>query len=425
MMGEQFDSIADVLAHLRADTPENPLGTDSSREQYEWIDWGDEDGGRIMPSLNSPFASPYLYRGQTKRHSPCLPTLYRELLRDLNLVRHPYELPPERRHGHLLAQIRVVEFLSLLDQHPAVQFAREIGLHLSQIALAQHYEIPTDHLDLTADPEVAAFFATCWRDDKGQWHPVEDGEGIVYRFDLTAFPRALGEQFEPEAFFRCVEMIGLQTLPRPGEQKAWTIRLPLGLDFERLPLDVFTFRHRSDGARSLLGRFDRGCTLFPRDVLAEAAGTIRASSSVPISILKKVLIDHECRPDMLDEAVATYCKRLRDQFRIDVTDREPLGLDREQLATAATEVQRTRAGFLRNVGVRPVKIRDVPTLISLLNDRRDWNRATSAKVLGDLGPAAKNALPALGIALHDVSEMVRTAATRAIRQIEERSHEPA
>ncbi len=419
MATAHFDSIADVLSSLRADVPENPLGTDRSREQYEWIDWGDDDGGRIMPSLNSPFTSPYLYRGQTKRHSRCLPSLYRELTRDVELVTHPQKLSPKRRDGYLLSQIRIAEFLSLLDQHPAIGFAREIGLHLSQIALAQHYEIPTDHLDLTADPEVAAFFAACWCDDRGEWHAVEDGEGIVYRFDLTAFPGALGDKFEPAAFFRCVEMIGLQTLPRPGEQKAWTIRLPLGLDFERLPLDVFTFRHRSEVGRTLLDRFDHGRILFPRDVLAEAAKTIRTSSSVPTSILRKVLIDHECRPDMLDEAVRSYCYRFRDEFRIDATDRQPLALDPEQVATAVAEVERTRAGFLGNVGVRPVKIRDIPVLISLLADRRDWNRATSAKVLGELGATAKDALPALRAALHDVSGIVRTAAATAIRQISE------
>jgi hypothetical protein len=418
---EHFDSIADVLERLRADTPCNPLGSNPSRDQYEWIDWGDGDGGRIMPSLNSPFASPYLYRGQRKRHSPCFPTLYR----GFEAVKNPQELPPQRRDAYLLAQVRVSEFLCLLEQHPAVGYAREIGLHLSRMALSQHYELATDHLDLTADPEVAAFFASCWRDGDGRWYPASDGEGVVYRFDLTAFPRALGDKFKADEFFRCVEMVGLQTLPRPGEQKAWTIRLPLGLDFERLPLDAFAFRHRDDLGGILLDQFEQGRSLFPRDVLAEAAKAIRVARSVPTSILRRVLVDHGCRPDMLDEAVAEYRHRFGDEFSVDVTDRETLALDAEQLAVAAGHVERQRSDFLHNVDVRPVKIRHVPTLIELLSDHRDWNRATSAKVLGDLGATARDALPALRGALQDTSEMVRTAAATAIRQIEECDHGPA
>lgn len=418
---EHFGSITDLQKRLRTDTPENPLSIDPTPEQYEWVDWGDDDGGRIMPSLNSPFTSPYLYRGQTRRYSPCLPALYR----GFPLARHPQDLPSKSRDAYLLAQVRIAEFLSVLDHHPAMGFAREIGLHLGRMALVQHYEIPTDHLDLTADPEVAAFFAACWRDDEGQWHPVEDGQGVVYRFDLTAFPRALGEKFEPNAFFRSVEMIGLQTLPRPGEQKAWTIHLPLGLDFERLPLDAFTFRHRSEAGYALLDRFDGGRTLFPRDVLAEASGAIRTSSSVPSCVLAKVLIDHECRPDMLNEAVDTYRNRFRHEFAIDATDREPFVLKTEQLAAAAADVERKRADFLANVGVRPVKVRHVPTLIELLGDRRDSNRATAAKVLGELGATATDALPALRTALCDASEIVRSAAATAIRKIEQHEHRPA
>jgi len=418
---EHCESIADVLQSVTAQIPENPLGTDADRDQYEWMDWGDEDGGRIMPSLNSPFASPYLYRGQSQRYQPCLPAVYR----GFPLVRNPQELPSEGRDYFLLSEVRRQEFYGVLNQHAASRFAKEIGLHLSPIALAQHYEIPTDHLDLTSDPEVAAFFAACWRDDKEEWQPVEEGEGIVYRFDLTAFPRALGDQFKADEFFRCVEMIGLQTLPRPGEQKAWTFHLPLGLDFERLPLDVYTFRQRPDAGRTLLARFDQGRALFPRDVLAEVSKSIRSAGSVPSSILEEVLIHHECRPDKLNEAVDTYSKRFRNEFRIDVTDRDPLALDGEQRTLATGDLDRKRADFLRNVGVRPVKIRHVPTLIELLGDRRDWNRATSAKVLGDLGDTARDALPALRVALHDTSEIVRMAAATAIRQIEESEHGPA
>ncbi|MCX6831999.1 MAG: hypothetical protein NT028_07675 [candidate division Zixibacteria bacterium] len=56
---ERFESILVLLDYLKSETPANPLGTINDCESWEWIDWGDADGGRIMPSLNSPFISPF------------------------------------------------------------------------------------------------------------------------------------------------------------------------------------------------------------------------------------------------------------------------------------------------------------------------------------------------------------------------------
>jgi hypothetical protein len=53
MSNQIYNSIYEVLEILRKDIPNNPLGTDYSKEEYEWIDCGDSDGGRIMPSMNS------------------------------------------------------------------------------------------------------------------------------------------------------------------------------------------------------------------------------------------------------------------------------------------------------------------------------------------------------------------------------------
>jgi len=417
MIIEHFDRITDVLQRLKDETSSNPLDADSRGDQYEWIDWGDEDGGRIMPSLNSLFISPYLYRGQTERHSPCLPKLYRRV-RDLPLASHPQQLFEKERDFYLLQQVRLQEFFLVLEQHPAVEFTRKIGLHLSQVALAQHYGIATDRLDLTQDPDVATFFATNTQDQLGVWYPVSEGIGLVYRFDLTVFPRTLGDSVIKE-FFRCVEMIGLQTFPRPGEQKAWTIRLPLGFDFERLPLDVFTFNHDKEVGRMINERFDGGKRLFPSDILSEVAMAINELKSVPIKLVRKVLTDHDCRPEMLDDALNMYSIRFKSQFGVEVTDREPITLSFEQITRAITFVELKGSDFLRNVGVRGVKIKHIPTLIDLLSDHREWNRATAAEVLGELGKDAKDALPALHKALRDESKIVCTAVALAIKQIKE------
>ncbi len=304
----------------------------------------------------------------------------------------------------------------MLESHPTVTCASHIGLHLSRVALAQHYGIPTDHLDLTQDPEIAAFFATCTVNQDEEWRPVSGGIGVLYRFDLTAFPRALGDTVIPE-LFRIVEMIGLQTLPRPGEQKAWTIRLPLGLDFERLPLDMFCFCQTEEGSQICHEKYQSGRVLFPPDVLADIAADIRAARTLSSTVVTRVLLEHGCRRDLIEEAAKTYAVRFREQFNIEISKREPIQLASNQMSIADAEVAAKRKEFLQNVGVRPVKISHVPTLIDLLQDHREWNRATAARVLGDLGERAKAALPALREALGDSSEAVRSAAGSAIQEI--------
>lgn len=61
----------------------------------------------------------------------------------------------------------------------------------------------------------------------------------------------------------------------------------------------------------------------------------------------------------------------------------------------------------------------VPTMISLLKDDDSEMRRGSAWMLGNLGPDAKDAIPALTVALNDSSEAVRIKAAEALKKIKE------
>jgi HEAT repeat protein len=63
----------------------------------------------------------------------------------------------------------------------------------------------------------------------------------------------------------------------------------------------------------------------------------------------------------------------------------------------------------------------VPTLVAALKGTRDANgRADFVRALGQIGPAAKAAIPALTAALKEKDETVRTAAAEAIKKIEQK-----
>ena len=119
----------------------------------------------------------------------------------------------------------------MLKTHPFARYVFHKGLRIQPngtaipikvdyLGLAQHYELNTDSLDFTNDKWVAAFFATCTK-VKGGYTPVASrGYGVLYSYMIL--PKSWDESTDPNQKFTA---IGLQPFPRPGEQKAYALRL--------------------------------------------------------------------------------------------------------------------------------------------------------------------------------------------------------
>jgi hypothetical protein len=340
---QHFNSIDDVVRYVKADVPENPFPDENNSVEYEWVIDGDK--GRLVPSLASSFWSPFLYRGQVTRHSPCLPGVFR----GLPLVDHPQGLSSLNRAKCFLARVRLGEFLLALEDHPACEYSNEIGLTLSREALAQHYELATDRIDLTQDPDVAAFFAVNARTHDGCWHPMTDGSGVLYRLHFPSFARALrSRRFD-------LEWVGKQVLPRPGEQKAWTLRLPLGRDFEKLPVEVLTFSHQASSSERINAGFDQGRLIFPPDPLAEVAEMIKESGSVPRTLVSRVLTMQGCPSDLRQRELDASVEYFANELGIAVVDRAPMAFSPKQRAAARSQVDQMKKNFLDDVGIRAAR----------------------------------------------------------------------
>lgn len=332
-----FDSVESALALFDEALVGEELG------KYFYLDTVDHlwtSDGTLIPSITSPFASPYLYRGQVTRYSPCLPSVFRGLAPG----DHPLKLPPGDRARLLIDRVRVEEFALALDAHPASSYAREIGLRLWPYAMAQHYELATDRIDLTQDHKVAAFFATHTFED-GRWAPVKDGVGILYRLHTTSFSRHFKEQLEG---------IGKQVWPRPSEQRAYALVLPLGLDFEALPIEIYAFDQDEACSLRIGGRFENGASLFPPDVMVDIASAIRSAPTLARSLLARVLgvdtaLEASARP------LTEVQEFLEQQSTVRICDREPIGLSSSQLDTASAAVETMRSTFLDRVGALAVR----------------------------------------------------------------------
>jgi hypothetical protein len=89
---------------------------------------------------------------------PCVPTATRGIGIDAWLLQ---ELS-EANQARLLVNFMKTEwFVELLRETAAVKWLKEKRIFLDEMAVAQHYGLPTGYIDLTQSFDVAAFFACC------------------------------------------------------------------------------------------------------------------------------------------------------------------------------------------------------------------------------------------------------------------------
>jgi FRG domain len=242
--------------------------------------------------------------------------------------------------------MQIQEFKYLLKYHPFIEFSKKIGLHINYEGLAQHYGLQTDLIDLTQDFDTAAFFACCKFNDNGNWEPMSDGNGIIYRVDITRLS---------EDLFKLFEIVGLNVFPRPGEQKAWSFKIPLGVDFEQFGFEEFEFKHDHELSKNILKEFNLGNSLFPFDLIADKVDTILNHNSIPFPVAENVLLKHKLDSAELDIATERYCERFENQFGISIDNRALTTISENEIIDLNKQIESKKENFLKKVGVRTVK----------------------------------------------------------------------
>jgi len=219
---------------------------------FEAIDTGEGD----MVLLPRTGLNIMFYRGQGDASWPAVPSIYRGAT--------PWSL--------LLDRIRMIDFTMAAERFPQVRQARNQGVRVDTLALAQHYGLRTDMLDLTSDLAVAAFFATTELRG-GTFYPIETGIGSI---SGTLFMMGL----EGEEHFRPV---GLQPFLRPGKQCAFGVKLEEGQRLEDLRSGwSVQFRQNAACGQAFLDLFGPGLPneLFPQEQIAQVADRIRRANIV-------------------------------------------------------------------------------------------------------------------------------------------------
>lgn len=218
------------------------------------------------------------FRGENKDYDelyPCVPSMFRiKKLEDIG------EDGQRKQELILIDELKLVEFEMILEQFPQVNFAIQDYCKVDFRALAQHYDLNTNLLDVTSDIATAAFFATHYYDsDKNEYMIKEDGIGC-----LRAYSNIMIEYDEDQPF----RMIGLQPFQRPGLQCAFAVKMNRGENFANLSHKVL-FKQNVKWNQKLHDTFypNGKNILFPDEEIADVAKIIIETKNISKQAIEK------------------------------------------------------------------------------------------------------------------------------------------
>ena len=220
-----------------------------------------------------------LYRGQSAIYTPCKPSLYRGEW----TMEHSFERLIQRS-----------DFKAILQENPQIKDLERAGLLVNFEALAQHYGIATNMMDMTNSPLVAAFFATTGYDAvSDSYYPILHtvSKGVIY-FSPT------GDMLNISKKHR-IWPIGQEALRRPGEQRAYAMVMEQHSDFN---IAHFTFWHNPESSLRIWEITKGGQMLFPFDPMAEKVRVMKKYKIYSLNGLKKAYELNKEFADTLENA---------------------------------------------------------------------------------------------------------------------------
>lgn len=230
---------------------------------------------RLMPVSSTPYT---YYRGQSRFYEQCVPSLFRKNAKG--------ELPDEADVAY--NRIKICEFEMLLATHPVFC---ELSNHISvnPVALAQHYGLTTEYLDITNSKWVAAFFAATRYDyDTDTYYPVGSDYGEGYGVMYISKPYEKGDV--KNEFFAKNVVIGYQYFERPTKQSSFGYKMQRSEDFNKSPYfgKVF-FRHDLEASKIVFDMSYKQRRFIPKDSLSRLARIIAESNEVTRRALERCM----------------------------------------------------------------------------------------------------------------------------------------
>ena len=220
------------------------------------------------------------FRGENAYNKHCRPSLFRNM---------PAE--PETLKIHkVIGNIKVLEFSIWLNNLSFVQ-NWSFG-DVFHGAIAQHYGLLTNGIDITSDFETALFFACC-KYENGKWRPLKKDEfeyadsrvavskrggdsrfGIIFTApaDISNMSHAANI---PELHFTGVTPVGFQPFIRCSNQSGYIIEAAENFDlYHDSCFSKFKFRHKPEICDWIYNKKQAGEQIYPNDFFGSIADII-------------------------------------------------------------------------------------------------------------------------------------------------------
>lgn len=280
-----YNSVFDVIKefdpnspYLRAREYYKKTGMFSVRvpdDSFQWVDLGNGLGS----ALPIDWISYYYFRGENDRYEKCESSRSRSC---------------KSLEDKVLADLKVIEFELALKQFPQVYLAEKDGMHIDYFAMAQHYGLNTDYLDITSDIGVAAFFA-CTKFNSDGSVTVNNNEYAQIRVATLLMP---DNPLSPE---NKLHIFGLQPFLRPSRQRGSCLQLADGEDFAKRSL-AYVFKTNPEDSLIIINTFTEltgkkatnRLWLFPDEIIDPVADIIKSKKCIS------------------DAAIDEYCSRFKE-----------------------------------------------------------------------------------------------------------------
>jgi len=213
----------------------------------------------------------------------------------------------------LIDRLRYYECFNLLNQFDAVK--RWGYSEVNWLALAQHYGLKTQMIDITSNLKTALFFACCKRGDDNKYRPLEKSDfeyknsrkhvaqlngdsryAILYRTptEITDMQRA---QESKDATYGLITPVGYQPFMRCSHQDAFTL-LAKDDKYDLLAdpmFDMYKIRLDEDLCNWIFEEMDRGNAVFPHDDVPDITQEIESINQQTVfteSVFMKFINSH-------------------------------------------------------------------------------------------------------------------------------------
>lgn len=220
------------------------------------------------------------FRGENAYNGQSRPSLFRNLPAD----------PTERILHKIIGNLRITEFALWMSQ---LDFIRQWPYgDIFHGAIAQHYGLPTNGIDVTSDLKTALFFACC-RFENGHWRPLRPDEyacadarknvagrggdsryGVIFcaPADVANMSRCANI---PDLHFTGVTPIGYQPFMRCSSQSGYIIEAGEPYDLcQDGSFSKYKFRHTPEICRWIFEEMDGGKKIYPNEMFGSCEDVI-------------------------------------------------------------------------------------------------------------------------------------------------------